>query len=195
LEEFAMTLFVIGLLLFFATHSLRVYADGWRSATIARIGEKPWKAIYSLVSGVGFVLLVWGYGQARQQMPLWDPPAFMRHVTALLMLPVFMLFVAAYLPRNGIKARVHHPQLLSVKLWAFAHLLSNGNLADVLLFGGFLLWAIAVFNAERKRDRAEGKLYPPGQASMTALCVIAGLATYAAFVMGLHAWLIGVKPA
>lgn len=189
-----MTLFVLGLLLFFATHSLRVYADGWRSATIARIGEKPWKAAYSLVSIAGFVLLVWGYGQARQQMPLWVPPAFMRHATALLMLPVFVLFVAAYVPRNGVKARLHHPQVLGVKLWAFAHLLSNGNLADVLLFGGFLLWAIAAFSAERKRDRAEGKAYPPGQASMTAWSVVAGLAIYAAFVMGLHAWLIGVKP-
>jgi uncharacterized membrane protein len=185
--------FILGLALFLGIHSTRAFADGWRAATIARIGEGPWKAIYSVLSIAGFILLAWGYGQARQQLPLWDPPAFMRHVTALLMLPVFVLFVAAYVPRNGIKAKVHHPQVLSVKLWAFAHLLSNGNLADVLLFGGFLAWAILSFTAARKRDRAAGKVYPAGTVQGTIACVITGLAIYAAFVMGLHAWLIGVR--
>ena len=183
-----------GLALFFAVHSTRVFAEGWRSATIARIGEGPWKGIYSVVSIASFVLMVWGYGQARGQVPLWDPPAAMRYVTVALMLPVFVLFVAAYVPRNGIRARLHHPQALSVKLWAFAHLLSNGNLADVLLFGGFLAWAVLVFGAARKRDRAAGKVYPPGNAAMTFVCVVVGLAFYAAFMMGLHRWLIGVSP-
>ena len=102
--EVAMVLFIAGLLLFLGVHSTRVFAEGWRSATIARIGERPWKGIYSLVSIAAFVLLVWGYGQVRQQMPLWDPPAAMRFVTVLLMLPVFVVFVAAYVPRNRIKA-------------------------------------------------------------------------------------------
>ena len=186
--------FILGLALFLGVHSTRVFAEGWRAATIARMGEGPWKGLYTVLSIAGFVLLVWGYGQARQQVPLWDPPAFMRHVTALLMVPVFILFVAAYVPRNGIKAKVHHPQVLSVKLWAFAHLLSNGNLADVLLFGGFLAWAILSFTAARKRDRAAGKVYPAGTMQGTVVSVIAGLAIYAAFVMGLHTWLIGVRP-
>lgn len=186
--------FILGLVLFLGVHSTRVFAEGWRAATIARIGEGPWKGIYTVLSIAGFVLLVWGYGQARQQVPLWDPPAFMRHVTALLMLPVFVLFVAAYVPRNGIKARLHHPQVLSVKLWALAHLLSNGNLADVLLFGGFLAWAILSFTAARKRDRAAGKVYPAGTMQGTIVCVVVGLAIYAAFVFGLHTWLIGVPP-
>ena len=189
-----MVLFVVGLVLFLGVHSTRVFAEGWRAATIARIGEGPWKAIYSVVSIVGFVLLVWGYAQARQQAPLWDPPAFMRHVAALLMLPVFVLFVAAYVPRNGLKARLHHPQLLSVKLWAVAHLLSNGNLADVLLFGGFLAWAVLAFTAARRRDRAAATVYPAGTVQGTIVCVVVGLAIYAAFVLGLHAWLIGVAP-
>ncbi len=189
-----MVMFVAGLLLLLGVHSTRVFAEGWRSATIARIGEGPWKGIYSVVSIAGFVLLVWGYGQARGQMPLWDPPAVMRYFTVVLMLPVFVLFVAAYVPRNGIKAKLHHPQVLSVKLWAFAHLLSNGNLADILLFGGFLAWAILSYTAARKRDRAAGTLYPPGTMPMTIVCVVAGLAIYAAFMMGLHAWLIGVAP-
>ena len=189
-----MALLVLGLVLFLGVHSTRVFGEGWRRATIARVGEGPWKAIYSIASIGGFVLLVWGYSQARQQVPLWDPPALMRHVTALLMLPVFVLFVAAYVPRNGIRARLHHPQALSVKLWAFAHLLSNGNAADVLLFGGFLAWAVLVFVAARKRDRAEGKVYPAGTTQGTIVSVVAGLAVYAAFVMGLHTWLIGVRP-
>lgn len=189
-----MVLLVLGLLLFLGAHSTRIFAEGWRKATIARIGEGPWKGLYSVVSIVGFVLLIWGYGQARQQIPLWDPPAFMRHVTALLMLPVFVLFVATYVPRNGIKAKLHHPQVASVKIWAFAHLLSNGNLADVLLFGAFLAWAILSFSAARKRDRAEAKVYPAGTMQGTIVSVVAGLAIYAAFVMGLHTWLIGVRP-
>ena len=189
-----MIIFVAGLLLFLGVHSTRIFAEGWRGATIARIGERPWKGIYSVLSIASFVLLVWGYGQARGQMPLWNPPAVMRYVTVILMLPVFVLFVAAYMPRNAIKAKLHHPQALSVKLWAFAHLLSNGNLADVLLFGGFLAWAILSFTAARKRDRAAGTVYPAGTAQGTIVCVVVGLAIYAAFLMGLHRWLIGVPP-
>jgi uncharacterized membrane protein len=189
-----MLLLVVGLLLFLGVHSARVFGEGWRSATIARIGEKPWKGIYSVASIAGFVLLVWGYGQARGQMPLWNPPTVMHYVTVILMLPVFVLFVAAYVPRDGIKSKLHHPQILSVKLWAFAHLLSNGNLADVLLFGGFLAWAILSFTAARKRDRAAGTVYPAGTARGTIVCVVVGLAIYAAFIAGLHRWLIGVPP-
>jgi len=209
-----MVMFVLGLLLFLGVHSTRVFADGWRTATVARIGDRPWKAIYSVLSIAAFVLLVWGYGQARQQLPLWQPPAFTRHVTALLMLPVFVLFVAAYVPRNGIKARLGHPQVLSVKLWALAHLLSNGNLADVLLFGGFLAWSVLSFKAARQRDRAIAAavqdpwnaptgiaslsnlktVSPQGTVQGTVICVVLGLAIYAAFVFGLHQWLIGVRP-
>jgi uncharacterized membrane protein len=209
-----MVMFVLGLLLFLGVHSTRVFADGWRTATIARIGDTPWKAVYSVLSIAAFVLLVWGYGQARQQLPLWQPPAFTRHVTALLMLPVFVLFVAAYVPRNGIKARLGHPQVLSVKLWALAHLLSNGNLADVLLFGGFLAWAVLSFKAAKQRDRAIAAavhdpwnaptgiaslsnlktVSPQGTVQGTVICVVLGLAIYAAFVFGLHQWLIGVRP-
>ena len=101
-----MAMLIAGLVVFLGVHSTRVFAEGWRSATIARIGEGPWKGIYSLVSIASFVLLVWGYGHARQQMPLWDPPAFLRYVTAVLMLPVFVLLAAPYVPRNGVKAKI-----------------------------------------------------------------------------------------
>ncbi len=189
-----MAMLIAGLLLFLGLHSVRIFAEDWRTATISRIGEKRWKGIYSLLSIVGFVLLVWGYVRVHGQVQLWDPPAFLRHVTALLMLPVFPMFVAARVPANGIRARLHHPQILSVKLWAFAHLLSNGGLADVILFGSFLAWAILDFGAARKRDRAAGTVYPAGTMRGTIVCVVVGLAIYAAFVLGLHRWLFGVSP-
>jgi uncharacterized membrane protein len=190
-----MALLLTGLFLFLAVHSVRIFADGWRTEMVARMGALPWKAVYALLSIVGFTLLVYGYGLARQQpVLLWSPPAFMRHVTALLMLPVFMLFVATYVPRNWFKSRLRHPQVLSVKLWAVAHLLSNGALADVVLFGAFLAWAVASFSNARKRDRATGAVPQEASAAGTITCVAIGLAIYAAFVFGLHAWMIGVKP-
>jgi uncharacterized membrane protein len=190
-----MAMLIAGLLLFLGVHSTRVFAEGWRTATIARMGALPWKAAYSVVSIAAFALIVYGYGQARQQpVVLWSPPAGMRHVTALLMLPVFVLFVATYVPRNHIKARLHHPQVLSVKLWALAHLLSNGTLADVLLFGGFLAWAVLSFKAARQRDRAANTVYAAGTMGGTLICLVVGLAIYGAFVAGLHLWAIGVKP-
>ncbi|HVZ46920.1 MAG TPA: NnrU family protein [Ramlibacter sp.] len=189
-----MTYLIAGLVIFLGVHSVRLFAEPWREATIARMGPLPWKGLYSLVSIAGFALLVWGYGQSRGQVPLWDPPHALHYVTALLMLPVFPLFIAAYVPRNGLKAALHHPQVLSVKTWAFAHLLSNGSLADVLLFGGFLLWGVLSFRAARKRDREQGKVYPPGTTRSTAITVVVGLAIYVVFAGWLHGLLIGVQP-
>jgi uncharacterized membrane protein len=189
-----MVVFVAGLIVFLGVHSTRVFAGRWRASTIARIGEGPWKGLYSLVSIAAFVALVWGYGQVRHQIPVWDPPEFMPYVTLVVMLPVFVLLAAAYVPRNSLKAGVHHPMLLAVKLWAFAHLLSNGNLADVLLFGSFLAWAVVTLSAARKRDRAAATVYPRGTTAATMVCLVVGLAVYLAFIFGLHAWLIGVDP-
>jgi uncharacterized membrane protein len=190
-----MAMLVLGLILFLGVHSTRVFADGWRSATIGRIGEKSWKGVYSLLSLATFAVLVWGYARARQNpVLLWSPPVGMRHVAALLMVFAFILFVAAYVPGNWFKAKLHHPQFLSVKVWAFAHLLANGTLIDVLLFGGFLTWAVLGFTAARRRDRAAGTVYAPATARGTAIAVVAGLAVWAVFAFWLHGWLIGVKP-
>lgn len=190
-----MTTLVAGLILFLGVHSVRIFAEPWRVRTIARIGEKPWKGVYSLISIAGFVLLVWGYGQARQLgVVLFEPPVFMRHITSLLMLVSFVLLAAAYVPGNHIKARLGHPMIIGVKVWAFAHLLANGRLSDVVLFGAFLAWAIADFIAARKRDRAAGTVYPPGDELRTVLTVVAGVVAWAVFVAGLHLWLIGVAP-
>jgi uncharacterized membrane protein len=190
-----MTTLVAGLILFLGVHSVRIFAEPWRVRTIARIGENPWKGVYSLISIAGFVLLVWGYGQARQQgVVLFEPPVFMRHITSLLMLVSFVLLAAAKVPGNHIKARLGHPMIIGVKVWAFAHLLANGRLSDVVLFGAFLAWAIADFIAARKRDRAAGTVYPRGDELRTVLTVVAGVVAWAVFVAGLHLWLIGVAP-
>ena len=189
-----MLLLITGLVLFLGLHSVRVFAEGWRTATIARIGPLPWKGIYSVLSIVGFVLIVYGYGQARMQMPVWDPPAWTKHITALLMLPVFILFLGAYVPKNAMKARRRHPQILSVKLWAFAHLISNGNLADILLFGSFLAWAVVDYRAAKQRDRAANAQPTEASNAMTALTAVLGLVVYVVFALWLHTMLIGVRP-
>lgn len=186
---------IAGLIVFLGVHSLRIYAEPWRVRTIARVGENAWKGVYSLVSVAGFVLLVWGYGEARRQgVVLYEPPVFTRHIAGLLMLISLVLLAAAKVPRNHIKARLGHPMIIGVKVWAFAHLLANGRLADVVLFGAFLVWAIADFIAARKRDRAAGTVYPKGDELRTVLTVVAGVVVWAVFVAGLHQWLIGVPP-
>ncbi|WP_295644685.1 NnrU family protein [uncultured Methylibium sp.] len=187
---------LLGLVLFLGVHSLRIVAEPWRTRVLAqRGGEKRWKLGYTLMSLAGFALIVWGYGLARQQpMPLWEPPTFMRHVAALLMLPSFVLLAAAYVPGNRLKARLHHPMVISVKVWAFAHLLSNGTLADVLLFGGFLLWAVFSLRAARRRDRSQRIRYGGDSAAATLATLVLGLGAWAGFAFWAHAWLIGVRP-
>jgi uncharacterized membrane protein len=190
-----MSLLILGLVLFLGVHSVRIVADGWRTRMRERLGEGGWKGLYSLASLVGLGLVIWGYGLARQDpMVLWVPPIAMRHAASLLTLVSFILLVAAYVPRNAFKARLHHPMVLAVKVWALAHLLSNGNLADVLLFGGFLLWAVLDFRAARQRDRVQGTRYASGTLAGTAIAVVLGLVAWAAFAFWGHALLIGVSP-
>jgi uncharacterized membrane protein len=190
-----MAILILGLVLFLGVHSTRIVADGWRSATIARIGEMPWKGIYSLLSIAGFALIVWGFRAARADtMVLYAPPLWTRHLAALLLVVAFILLVAAYVPRNGIKARLHHPMVLGVKTWAVAHLLAIGVASDVVLFGAFLVWAVFSYRAARRRDRANNTVYPPGTAAMTALTVVIGVVAWAVFAFMLHGPLIGVRP-
>ena len=190
-----MTVLILGLIIFLGAHSTRIVADGWRTAQLKRLGEGAWKGIYSLISLAGFGLIVWGFSLARQQpVVLWTPPVAMRHVAALLTLIAFVLLAAAYVPRNAIKARLHHPMVLAVKTWAFAHLLANGTLADLLLFGAFLAWAVVCYIAERKRDRAALTQYPAGTAGGTAATVAVGIAAWVLFAFWLHGLLIGVRP-
>ena len=190
-----MAVLILGLALFLGVHSTRIAADGWRTATIARIGEKTWKGLYALASIAGFLLIVWGFGLARRNpVYLWEAPMGMRHLAGALMLVAFILLVATYVPRNAIKAKLHHPMVLSVKVWSVAHLLANGNLADVVLFGSFLAWAVFSFRAARRRDRAAGTVYPAGTASGTAMTVVLGIAAWAVFAFWAHGLLFGVRP-
>ena len=190
-----MLVLILGLVVFLGLHSLRIVADGWRAQTITRIGAQPWKGLYSLASLVGFGLIVWGFGLARQQpVQWWSPPLAMRHVAAPLTLLAFVLLAAAYVPGNGIKARLHHPMVLAVKVWALAHLLANGNAAHVVLFGAFLVWAVLNFSAARRRDRAAATVYPAGNAAATTWVLIVGVGAWAVFAFWLHGWLMGVRP-
>ncbi len=190
-----MLVLILGLVIFLGSHLVRVVAEDWRRQMIARLGEGPWKGLYSLVSVVGLVLIVWGYGLARQEpVVLWDPPLWTRHVAVTLNLIAFILIAFFIVPSGRIKARLGHPMLLSVKVWAFAHLLANGTLADVLLFGSFLVWAIVDFAANRRRDRAQGTVRVAGPVRNDVIAVIVGAAIWAALVWGLHEWLIGVSP-
>jgi uncharacterized membrane protein len=190
-----MTALILGLILFLGVHSTRIVAEDWRTRTRTRLGENAYKGLYSLVSIAGFVLLVWGYGQARlDPVLLWGSPSWTRHLAALLTVPAFILLAAAYVPKNGIKARLHHPMVLGVKVWAFSHLLANNTLADLLLFGGFLAWAVLSFRAARARDRAAGTVYPAGTLAGTAAAVVAGLVAWGVFAFWAHAAWIGVRP-
>lgn len=190
-----MTLLVAGLVLFLGAHSVRIFADDWRTRTIVRAGEARWKTVYSLVSLAGLVLIVWGYGAARETpVVVFAPPVWARHLASLLTLPAFVLLAAAKGPANRIRAAVGHPMVAGVKLWAFAHLLANGTLADVVLFGSFLAWAIADFIAARRRDRAAGTARAPGSIGATLVATAIGLAAWALFAFVLHGPLIGVRP-
>jgi uncharacterized membrane protein len=190
-----MGMLILGLVLFLGVHSTRIVADSWRAVMIGWLGEKKWKGLYALLSLVGLGLVVWGFGLARQQPhQLWAPPFFTRHVAWLLTLIAFILLAAAYVPRNAIKARVHHPMVLGVMLWALAHLLANGNVAHVLLFGSFLAWAALSFSAARARDRAALTVYPPGTASGTVMTVAVGAIAWAGVAFWAHGLLIGIRP-
>ncbi|MDB5874935.1 MAG: NnrU [Ramlibacter sp.] len=190
-----MAMLILGLVLFLGIHSTRIFADGWRTAMIARLGPLRWKGLYSVLSILAFIVLVIGFRMARRDtLVLYSSPRWMMDVTGLLMVFSMILFVAAYIPRNWFKAKLHHPQVLSVKTWAVAHLLSNGVAADVVLFGALLLWAVLNFRAARQRDRANNTVYPPGNAIGTSLTVAAGLVAWSVFAMLLHGPLIGVRP-
>jgi uncharacterized membrane protein len=190
-----MTWLVLGLIAFFGLHSVRVWAEPWRQRQLAAWGEGTWKVVYSLVSAAGLALLVWGYSVARAASPvLWTPPHAARAVTALLVLVAFVLLAAYGVPGSLIRSKMGHPMTLGIKTWAAAHLFSNGSLADILLFGSFLVWSVLVFSAARRRDRAAGVQRAPGRLWRDAITVVIGVAAWVVFARWGHLWLIGVSP-
>jgi len=207
-----MTQLIWGLILFLGAHSVRIWADGWRNQTIEAYGEKAFKGVYALVSILGFYLLVVGYGEARlQTVALWNPPIFTKHISMLLMLLSSILLMATYIPRNHFKMRLGHPMVLSVKVWALSHLLANGNLADLVLFGSFLIWAVLNFRSARARDRAlllnltvteeaageplaESESTNQPKLLSTIMTLVGGMAIWAFITFVLHAKIVGVSP-
>jgi len=182
-----------GLVIFLGAHSVSIVAPAWRESMVSRLGAERWKGLYSVVSVAGFILLVWGYGLARHEpVILYQPPAWLRHVTAILMLPVFPLLLATYLP-GRIKVAVKHPMLTATKAWALAHLLANGALADVLLFGGFLAWAVLDRISVGKRAVRPVRAAPRGKFN-DVIAVLGGLAIYWVFVRWAHVSLFNVVP-
>lgn len=188
-----MTVLILGLAIFLGVHSVNMISPGLRASVISRRGEETWKGVYALLSIVGFVLIVWGFGLAREHpVGLYAPPVWLRHLSMLLLLFVFPLLFAAYLP-GRIKDATKHPMLAAVKIWAFAHLLANGNLADVVLFGSFLAWAVA--DRISLKHRVGPPIPGPARSKYNDLiAVVAGLALYVVFVLWLHRLLFGVSP-
>jgi len=188
-----MSIFLTGLLIFFGIHCISILNESWRNHMVDKIGELAWKGIYSLVSVFGFILIVWGYGVTRYESALlYTPPLWLQHFSLLLLLPVFPLLVAAYFP-GRIKAATKHPMLIATKLWAVAHLFSNGTLVDVILFGSFLTWAIMDRISIEQRQPRPIPGVPYSSFNDVISCVI-GLCLYLAFVFWLHELLIGVPP-
>jgi uncharacterized membrane protein len=186
-------LLILGLAVFLGVHSLAIVGPEFRARSIRRMGEGAWKGLYALLSLAGFVLICYGFGLARQTpVILYSPPVWLRQVTLLLMLPVFPLLLGAYLP-GRIKSAAKHPMLAAVKIWAFAHLLANGTLADVLLFGSFLAWAVIDRLSLKRRAPAVLRSAAPGPWN-DVLAVLIGLAIYAVTVGWAHLRLFGVAP-
>ncbi len=190
-----MTALVIGLIVFFGLHSVRVFAEPWRVRTIAAMGEPRWKNLYSLVSIASFALMLWGFSMVRVGSPVvWSPPKVLHAITGVLVLISFVLVTAGYVPGTKIKAATSHPMTLGIKTWAFAHLLSAGSLADILLFGPFLVWSVMVYTAARRRDRAAGTTPPEGRWTRDIVAVVIGVLAWIAVVLWVHKWLVGASP-
>ena len=190
-----MPILVLGLVLFLGSHSVRLVAEDWRNRRVATGGEGRWKRLFSVISLVGLILTAWGYSLARQDpVLLWASPIWTRHAASLLVLVGFILISAAHAPANHFRASLHHPMYAGTALWAIGHLLANGMLADLLLFGGFLAWSIAGFLVWRGRDRVTARSYPAGTVRGTIGAIVVGTVRWGVFAFLLHGPLIGVRP-
>ena len=189
-----MALFLFGLFIFLASHSCRIFAESWRNQIIDRIGEVKWKGLYTIISLIGFIIMVIGYGQARQDtLVLWQPNAFLIYIALVLNLIAFIFLAGSSPSNNAIRLKLKHPMILGVKVWALAHLLSNGTLVDLILFGSFLIWAVLDFRSARKRP-----IHISEQAQVstkaTVISIASGVILWVIFIFGLHQYLIGVSP-
>ncbi len=183
-----MTLFILGLITFFGAHLFSALARGPRGALISKLGAGPYKGLYSLVSLAGFALIIIGWPKADASV-LYSTPLFMRHITYALVLIAFILLAAAYLPAGRIAAMAKHPMLAGVKVWAFAHVLVNGEVRSVLLFGAFLAFAVIDRIAVKRR---ETPVRAAGPAINDAIAVGVGVLGYALVAYFAHRYIAGV---
>jgi uncharacterized membrane protein len=189
-----MLVLVLGLIVFLGLHSIRIFADDWRNRQMERLGNR-YKGLYSIGAIIGLLLIIWGFGLARQHpVVIYLPPLWLRHLNGLFMLIALILFAAARVPRNHIKAKFGHPQVLAVKTWSFGHLLATGMLHDLVLFVPFLVWSVALFVVSRRRDRRNGTVYPAGTVKGDVIAVVIGVVVWALFAFWLHSLLFGVNP-
>jgi len=190
-----MAMLILGLVIFLGLHSTRIVAEDARGKAIARIGEGPWKGIYSLLSLIGLVLIIWGFARERfDAATLWAPPVYIRHIAITLMLASLILLGGYIFKKSHIATAVHHPMAWSVVVWAAAHLLANGSTADLVLFGAFLVWSAADLVSAYDRDRRKAIVYPAPEWSATIGAVVLGVILWAVLIGGLHLWLFGVSP-
>lgn len=188
-----MTVFLLGLIIFLGVHSVSIVGDSWRNQMARKIGEGPWKVLYSIVSVFGFFLIVWGYGPASSEsIELYTPQLWLQHLSLVLLLPVFPLLVAAYFP-GRIKTLTRHPMLLATMLWAAAHLLSNGSLVNVILFSSILAWA-ALDRMSLQHRQTRPTPGAPSARYNDAIALVLGFTLYFAFIFYLHQLLLGVSP-
>jgi uncharacterized membrane protein len=183
---------ILGLLLFFAAHVFTTKREA-RAQAVARLGEGTYKIIYSLVSLAGLALIIWGFAHYRATgwIDVWYPPKALKHIALALMLPAVIMVVASYL-RGRIYTTLKHPMLAGVKLWATAHLLANGDLGSIILFGSFLGWAVFDRISLKRRGDAGGPPIPVGGLTNDLLAVAVGILAYLALAFAFHPVVIGV---
>ena len=208
-----MEMMILGLILFLGSHSVGIFAPLWRARAVGKIGLNTYKGIYSLVALAGIILIVKGHDNAVDTLAWgWAPPLFTKHLTVLLMLFALIMLVSSFVPNNHLKAKLKHPMILGVKIWAFSHLICNGEGANVILFGSFLIWAVLDFRSLRQKDRLASQANPVSQptgvadqaiisaqiaqpsTSNTFLCIVLGALIWLAMVAYLHNLLFGVYP-
>ncbi len=189
-----MVMLIIAVLVFTGIHLIQTFAPGFRQAMIDRLGENAWKGVFSIASLAALVFMIWSFGQARQQgVVLYTPPFWMAHITILLMLIAMICLAASFFPPGRITMVTKHPMVLSVKIWAFAHLLANGEAASVILFAGLLVWAVILRISLARRERAGTYSRKPFvSARYDAYAFVVGIALWGLFIWKLHVWLIGV---
>ncbi len=186
---------ILGLLVFLGVHSIRIFADDLRTRRIAKLGLPVWKAIFALLSVAGLALMVYGFGIARMTpVMMWQSAKWARDAAGLFTLVSFVLIVSAYVPSSRIRGLVGHPMVIGVKIWALGHLLANGNLNDLLLFGSILAWAVMDYRSLRQRDRAAGTTRDPGSWANDLITIPVALVGWYVFALYMHRVLIGVAP-